>query len=625
MPNDLADVTWYLSNIESRKNINPIMIAQDDVLGFVDASQGYLSHAWHVSEDSTYMLNGPIVSASLGYDYYIDESIPHTCDDETIAVLFKKEGMHSVRLRNTFSTPVRYRYLNDDGGYTEIHAAYEDGVYVIDTTFTVEVYGTAFSTVDAIVSKDKYFSEIVPTGYLPGSDTEVYSVEVEFGKSLYFKDNSYYKPNLWSWTCAGAGISTAIEGEVISMPFNKLTSNPVRASLTVERDNTVSGWTYTKAIKSTKKEILLDITVVAAADEDPSLYDVEMGISDQRTLQVVMSNTPFDDSYTFADVLKEYADEDEIYACATVDGNPYYCTAMEVDATSSNKLNLYFGSDGNTIFGTDKSMYLTVNKLPLNSSNASQLSFTNKKVSASWATGNLFNNPDNGYGDIGNIDNLFQQVIKYSGLDVTSDKFNTLEKLNNSILFKNAIKNFYYSNTNDYGGSMIDISIVFDPLSGPSNDTVIDSNFTNMTDLALKLEVLEAGSVLYCNQVLRKSTISRYFYQCDLYFVPTSDFVASGGMSAYVDNQDSGISFIGTYDDDGVATVVNAIYYYSCSNLYNAANGYRSGFKPYGNKSLMPYTALYEDNNLTYRQTLSSAAGEGCVFYLKNILVSNEI
>lgn len=195
MPNDLSAVAWYTSNFRSAE----FQVNVNDFISFSDLSQNALSHNWTIPEGS-YFLQGPISQNDSILDGFIIPNAGQETTDETIHVLFTKGGLQPVRLYNTFKEKVTF-YGNDT-----IDAKQEGDVWVIDTTFMVDVFDTI---VPEILIRQAGVQ--VPLG----PDT----IYVEAGGTLEFVDiTSIGRPNTRFWNVAG----TTSTDSVATILFKKL-------------------------------------------------------------------------------------------------------------------------------------------------------------------------------------------------------------------------------------------------------------------------------------------------------------------------------------------------------------------------------------------------------------------
>ncbi len=202
-PFPVSDVTWYTS----MPTLTEYTVSEGEMMGFIDASQNPLSHQWIIENGSYFLKKGFKQGDSL--EYWIDENRGLVTTDPAINVLFMESGRKSVRLKNTFSDSVAYN------GVRPRYAYKENGIWVIDTTFTVDVYGPtkpAYRICRVIENPD---GTLVPgTVELEiAADEEIDSIsdnwkaiDVEVGERLMFIDLTdeididLVKPNSRIWT-----------------------------------------------------------------------------------------------------------------------------------------------------------------------------------------------------------------------------------------------------------------------------------------------------------------------------------------------------------------------------------------------------------------------------------------
>ncbi len=343
-PNDLVDVSWHIGADQS--NRDPIMISLNEFTSFMDLSQGALSHMWEVSKDGTYFLEGNIGNGVQDFEQYVAD-IPHTNDKSRITVWFTKSGHHTVRLRNTFASEVSYTYRPEPDKRPEYkvtkHAEYVNGVYVMDTTFVVDVYDNVLVP-GVRIFKDEAMTEEV----LLSDDTlSVASINLEYGDILYFQDASTDRPNFWSWKCLDASIPE-IQGEVVAMKFTKLTDEqPFKVTQLIERINDPDNNSLPIA-PAKAREIPLNIFV------GPSSAPIEMqevSYLGQNRLKIVLGNAGFDPA-NLSDVTENFT----LDIVNNYDGRPEYTASIKaskltIDPENENILIVEFAEP---IYNTDQ-------------------------------------------------------------------------------------------------------------------------------------------------------------------------------------------------------------------------------------------------------------------------------
>ena len=130
-PNEFSDVAWYTSMFRQTQ----FQIGINDFISFSDLSQNAVSHSWTIA-DGAYYLKGPISRTDTILENFIIKDAGFETTDLTVHVLFTKSGLHPVRLYNTFKAPVTFY------GSDTIHAKQVGDMWVIDTTFMVDVFDT---------------------------------------------------------------------------------------------------------------------------------------------------------------------------------------------------------------------------------------------------------------------------------------------------------------------------------------------------------------------------------------------------------------------------------------------------------------------------------------------------
>lgn len=294
--NNVAECTWHVST--DQENVSPIQLNLNNYISIMDLSQGMLSHQWVVSDDGTKFLNGKMEWGQTDYTNLIDESIPHTNDLKTIHVYFTKPGDHTVRLCNTFRRQVVYPYsVYDDntGGYIKkyCYAKQEGDVYVMDTTFHIRVYDP--NLVPAVkVYSDPECTQEIKTGIVGGTEEapEYEKYELEYGKSVYIKDDSYGLPNKWTFKCADTGVNDELTSFDTPYQFTakKFSDKLLLLSMTIERTSASEGkGKYTP--KASPKTLVVPLAITVVPSDDPITYNIRQ--IDQTHIAIDLDNSEF--------------------------------------------------------------------------------------------------------------------------------------------------------------------------------------------------------------------------------------------------------------------------------------------------------------------------------------------
>ncbi|WP_282122136.1 hypothetical protein [Algibacter mikhailovii] len=183
-PNSFADVNWYTTAF--RQEVQGVGI--NDYASFSDLSQGAISHTWTIEESSAF-LKGPIKNQDSVYEQFIIEPRFTESTDNTVHVLFTESGIRTIRLYNVFNDSVSYRGADD----FVFPAKEEDGKWIIDTTFVVDVYDTIVPQI-----------LIRQNGIVVPHESETDVITVEAGSQLEFVDvTTTGRPNTRVWNVAG--------------------------------------------------------------------------------------------------------------------------------------------------------------------------------------------------------------------------------------------------------------------------------------------------------------------------------------------------------------------------------------------------------------------------------------
>lgn len=195
----VSDVSWYTS----QRNGTDYQLNEDEYMAFMDLSQGLLSHEWIIEEGAYFLKDGFSKNDSL--PLFIDETKGLSSDDAAVSILFTKPGERKVRLYNTFSEKVSYK------GAVEFEAIQEGDIWVIDTTFIVDVYGAmkpAFQVFQLVEDEDGNIIEekeilSVDEEWDPQLEdaAEWDTIEVEMGSRLKYVDlTTTDRPTGRTWT-----------------------------------------------------------------------------------------------------------------------------------------------------------------------------------------------------------------------------------------------------------------------------------------------------------------------------------------------------------------------------------------------------------------------------------------
>ncbi|MEM6841318.1 MAG: hypothetical protein AAF632_03770 [Bacteroidota bacterium] len=195
-PNEFSDVGWYTSQFRETELFK---IGVNDYISFANLSQNEVEHFWAIDR-SSFFLEGPIGRTDSVFSKYIVNPGDTMSVEKTVHVLFTQGGLQQVRLYNTFRDSVAFR------GQDTLSAQKVGDLWVIDTTFVVDVY-------DTIVTNVLVRQEGVDLAL--GTDT----IYVEAGATLEFVDlTTVGRPDTRSWRVAGESSSDS----TAQLTFKKL-------------------------------------------------------------------------------------------------------------------------------------------------------------------------------------------------------------------------------------------------------------------------------------------------------------------------------------------------------------------------------------------------------------------
>ncbi|TYA92142.1 hypothetical protein [Seonamhaeicola marinus] len=213
-PDELSDVSWLIG---TQPFVNdPFSINVDTNVPFLDLSQGTVSHEWIIEEGNKFLRTGFKSQDSI-FDDYIMEDAGLSITDPKAFVLFKNSGINRVRLLNKFEEKVTYR---SSAGNLEAHQ--EGDLWVIDTTFTFDVYAKilpAFS----ILKDGVEILNVTGEQETSIEDSDSWPVvEIEAATGLTYRDNTTIgRPNTTTWIIPD-GVPNQIGGEEREIKFFKL-------------------------------------------------------------------------------------------------------------------------------------------------------------------------------------------------------------------------------------------------------------------------------------------------------------------------------------------------------------------------------------------------------------------
>lgn len=207
---ELSDVTWYTSIVSG----TPSAISIGDYVSFLDASQGTLSHEWHIEEDANFLMNTFKPQDSL--PLFIDSKAGLVSNESTVHVLFTKPGINKVMLRNTFSNPVTFQ------GTSPISSVPQGDVHLFENVFEIDVYDKLKPAFKVFNGANEILS--VTEDDLPKEeDVDSWpTITIEAGSILKYVDmTTYDRPNARMWGFNN-GVSATSTDSVVNVTYFKL-------------------------------------------------------------------------------------------------------------------------------------------------------------------------------------------------------------------------------------------------------------------------------------------------------------------------------------------------------------------------------------------------------------------
>ena len=215
-PDTLSDVAWYTSIFPGL----PFSVsAEKDVISFLDASQGALSHEWTIEEGNYFLKTGFKTNDDL--QSFIDKDLGLSTTNKTAHVVFMKEGISKVCLKNTFSEQVTIQ--TEDG---PISAVQDGDVWVFEKCFEVDVFAKDIKPAFKVYQDDEEILSIGPDTEINNDQSTWPIVDVEVNKTLKFVDLSEVgRPNDRIWRFSGVPqTSTESTTEVAFLNFGTVTN-----------------------------------------------------------------------------------------------------------------------------------------------------------------------------------------------------------------------------------------------------------------------------------------------------------------------------------------------------------------------------------------------------------------
>lgn len=301
----LADIA-FLTSISDDNNHEYIYKSTETHLSIMDASQGTISHKWVVPEGvGIHLLKGdPIDEASsdIVWSDYIDPTIPYINDVDCLHMYFDDTSATYdgepviVKLVNTYKQPVVYNYLVDHDGSTaaSIESVEENGVHVLTIPFSIQIYDKTMKP------SAKFYSDAAMTQEYAAEEVNgIPTIDVTIGQTVYFKDTSTDRPNIWTWGITVPSTSTLSKyaAETQDTEYTFTAAGSYTVSLGAQRAAEGLDY-YSGDIPTASKVTVSSLLKVNVADEppiDPVVKSVEFNPS-TKNIEIAVDNAMFDTS-----------------------------------------------------------------------------------------------------------------------------------------------------------------------------------------------------------------------------------------------------------------------------------------------------------------------------------------
>ncbi|MDE5417534.1 hypothetical protein L3049_05885 [Labilibaculum sp. DW002] len=193
--NDYSDVNWYTDMSHARPN----SIGLDKYMSFADLSQNALTHEWQLDPNfDDKFLTGRIIRQDSNYVDFIDENAGSVSYDNTVHVLFTSPGLHNLRLYNTFKEYVEFI------GNDTLAAVKQGDVWVIDTTFVLDVYDTLQPALKLFLDGNEVLDLPANSAVNELDSASWPTLEIEAGKAINFVDmTTIDRPTGRTWIIPG--------------------------------------------------------------------------------------------------------------------------------------------------------------------------------------------------------------------------------------------------------------------------------------------------------------------------------------------------------------------------------------------------------------------------------------
>ncbi len=268
-PDTVSDVTWYTS-------VSPgdeFLRATGGFISFLDASQGAISHEWTTEEGNHFLKTGFNDKDFL--PDFIDSSKGLVTNDETVHVLFMKEGKSKVCLKNTFNEKVVYQTV--DG---PIEATQVGDKWVFEKCFEVEVIAKDIKPEFRILQDGVEILRVGADDDIDIKDKDAWpTVDVEVNKTLTFIDLSKVgRPNARTWHING-GVPETSNDSIAEIAFLNFGTTVNLGRLESRREEPLP-------TKTNPKHIPLNVNVVSSSEPFEVISEINEDETEKISFQV---------------------------------------------------------------------------------------------------------------------------------------------------------------------------------------------------------------------------------------------------------------------------------------------------------------------------------------------------
>jgi len=195
-----SDVMYATSSGNTNSALHgTIMVKKDGYMTFMDLSQGCVSHQWSITNQDglTFLSSGfsPTPGDSLDRKQHIMSDT--TSFEKTVNLFFLREGLYTLKLKNTFNDSVAY--LNNSAILNP-----NTDLWEFTETFTIKVHGPLIPVVTLTKNNTEVFSASVDTIFLAAGD------------SITFNETSSGFPTYRTWTIPGGTPNTSSASHITS-------------------------------------------------------------------------------------------------------------------------------------------------------------------------------------------------------------------------------------------------------------------------------------------------------------------------------------------------------------------------------------------------------------------------